>query len=344
MNFYKFALAMAFLIVPAFACANPSPIPDIYCGATVSAIRSTTAVYLRSETVSVSIEKDEMAYVTADYALDNPSSSEVLQDVYLPFLERPTEASVTIDEKPAADAAWKRVTIHYYGNDYNRRQTLEASLDSLYCARKIPAGGTLRIRLDYRRDIIKGLNEPHPTIRTDFGKYGHRDWAENTYYNKCVYLSRTGASWPRPIESAAFYFKVHRSLLNAAKSFEDGSDHDSYAFYVNRSGFQKARKKFNDGHPVPYSKMLYLKKVSSMDRSYVYLENFEKDWVPEYDIGVCWIVTRAEAVGPVLLFIDEHPFLALLVFILVAPAVTYALATYFGARSVSGISSSKGIS
>ena len=290
------------------ASANYSSIPDIHSEMALTAQDNSTPVYMKAEDIQFTIKKDERAYVEAEYLLENPGDEEHHQELYLPFYQQPENLEIRVNDGKI-DYEVTEMTIrvqssywdyHSRGleDDWYEKEHLREEFESFsdyYWSEYWKCGSNesffaithdylfqpyeaITILVTYDRPIQAGLNEPASDVDERWLGYPgrpmstHGDWAENMYYYKCLYITRTGATWNNPINVAAFTFKIHKDLLNSDRTFVDGSVHD------------------NDWGP----RSTYLTEIREVDGDYVVISITYYDWTPEQDIGVCWMVPRTE--------------------------------------------------
>ena len=302
-----FILLLGSILISFNASANYSSIPDLNSELSMTSNVNSTPIYMKSEDILFLIDKDEIAYVTAEYVLTNTLDEEHMQTLYLPFLQKPRNLTISIADSQI-NFEWFTMSIRFQipdwesevKSDWNEYESIRRRYDNNYTKyywdEYFDYGYTIefdaishdyvfepkesiRITVEYDRNIRSGLNEPRSDIDEKWDGYpdrptwGHGDWAENFYYYKCLYIARTGSTWNQSIEKATFTFKIHKDILNSDHTFVDGSVHD-----------------FEYG----YSWNIYLKEITGNEGDYVILSETYYNWTPINDIGVCWLVPRTE--------------------------------------------------
>ena len=290
--------------IPNTIYANPSPLPDIYSDASISNT-STTPIYLKSENINITVDSDEIAYENVEYFLKNNSNNNYTQEVYLPFFAKPLKTDAYVNDKKI-ELNWTTVTIFSKPDQHGIN---ELKLNSIHFKYEFKANEELKVKANYYRKIRSGLNEPLSHIEPKGLEtlFGHGDWAENKYFYKCIYLSRTGSSWSKPIESAIFTFKINKQLLNNNKSFINDADHSSH-------DFSRGFKNFDYWS----ANNVYLTKISTEEDNFVTLSKNFTNWTPTYDVGVCWFVPRNERESLLLEKIVDYSYILIVIIIFIS--------------------------
>jgi len=217
---------------------------------------------------NVTIRLDEKAYIQADYTFENPLNESIETIIYLPFhyLQKKPKSLTILREESIVNYTWTNYSLPDTFNGYRKYKAVNFSLDFL-------PGERVTIIVTYTRSYVSNeryyqshnLNEDHL----------------DSHVSCFVYLARTGALWPDPIQYARFQFIIPKN-----QGTENLSEENIYSLYYSNwkdyylNSWQKLRG--------VYLNTEFLWEHQSEDDTDLYLIKEYSNWTPVRDIGVVW--------------------------------------------------------
>ena len=313
MKFKKIICLLIFILTINCNYCYANPETDLYSDANITHTDSTLTVYLKSENVNFIIDNEDKAFANHEYVLKNYSTNEIFLNIYLPFYEYPYEVELFVND---AIMNYDRVNLM---KKLNTDANPPPSLSAIKFNAKFKASEEINIKIKYCRIFFSQLYEPISGYINEKNNY-KKTPPRNSYFYKCLYLSRTGASWKLPIEKATFTFKINKNLLNKDKTFYDAAETDYISDYIYTSPEYEGYTNF------------YLTKITSENDNYVILSKTFENWIPKIDVGVSWLVPRIQLTGIVYAYIRDYNY-SLILILVITILITYSIKKIFSSKS-----------